>query len=146
VLLSASPVWHEVVITAGLKIPLSRWESLRSICDEALFVRSHLPKTLSVLLDGSRQERAALFCLAEITGRSTNLMVFSELLPHSLSHATRSSRLTTSINELLTSDRDLYERLPSKTQVAISDYVGPRIFEAVAQRENGEAKVDFSIK
>lgn len=143
VLLSAFPVWHEVVITAGLKIPLSHLESLRSVCDEAPFVRSHLPNTLSVLLDGSRQERAALFCLAEMTGRSTNLMVFSELLPHSLYRATRSSRLMTAINELLTTDRDLYERLPSKTQSAISNYVGPRILEMVALRE---AKIDVSVK
>ena len=150
VLLSASLVWDEVVITAGLRIPPSRWESLRSICDEAPFVRSHLPKTLSVLLDGSRQERAALFCLAEITGRSTKLMVFSKLLPHSLSHATQSPRLTTAINKLLASDRELYERLPSNTQKAISDYVAHCSLSIssspVAQVTDSNLKVASSIK
>ena len=67
------------------------------LCNEAHFARSHLKKTLSTLLEGSTQAKAALFCLKQI--RSEDItedlqIAFAKLLPHSLLHAENLPELT----------------------------------------------------
>ena len=120
--LSTSPAWDE--INAQLNIRLTGADSLQGLCDEAHFVRSHLTKTLSALLNEFTQEKAALFCLEQIIDENTKedlRVAFAKLLPHSLSHARQSPELTTNIQILVTQHRTLYNGLPF-TPKAITDY------------------------
>ena len=121
--LTTSPAWDE--IDALLNIRLKGPDSLLGLCDEASFARSHLKKTMSVLLKGSKQARAALFCLKQIhsTDISKELQIaFAKLLPHSLFHAEQLPELRTAVQQLQT-QHVIYQRLPVETWKAITDYL-----------------------
>jgi hypothetical protein len=122
--LSTSPAWDEV--NASLNIRLTGSDSLKGLCDDAHFARSHLKKTMTALLTGSTQAKAALFCLEQLQSEdiSEDLQTaFAKLLPHSLLHAKqfKLSELKTAIQQLQTRHL-IYERLPAETQRAITDY------------------------
>jgi len=124
--LTTSPKWDEVIISAGLNIPLKGSDAVRSVLDEAPFVRSRLPKTSFALRLASTQIKAADFCIAHITDHSTpnNLrLAFSELLPHSLALAGQSAKLSVQLKDLLSHPENIYTSLPSQTQRAIVDYL-----------------------
>ena len=121
--LITSPAWDE--INASLNIRLTGPDSLLSLCDEARFARSHLKMTMSALLKGSKQARAALFCLKEI--QSVHItkdlqIAFAKLLTHSLFHAEQLPELRTAIQQLRT-QRIIYQRLPVETQKAMTEYL-----------------------
>ena len=121
--LSTSPVWDE--INASLNIRLTGSDSLTGFCDEAHFTRSHHKKTLSVLLEGSTQTKAALFCLMQIQSEdiSEDLQIaFAKLLPHSLLHAEKLPELKAAIMRLRSQDI-IYQRLPLMTRKAIIVYL-----------------------
>ena len=121
--LTTSPAWDE--IGALLNIRLKGPDSLLGLCDEARFARSHLKKTMSVLLKGSKQARAALFCLKQMhsTDITNELQIaFAKLLPHSLFHAEQLPELRTAVQQLQT-QHVIYQRLPLETQKAITDYL-----------------------
>ena len=121
--LSTSPAWDE--INASLNIRLIGSESLRGLCDEAHFVRPHLKKTMSILLEGSTQAKAALFCIEQIQSKDITKdlqIAFAKLLPHSLLHAQQLPELKTAIQQLQTQCL-IYKRLPMKTRKAIIEYL-----------------------
>ena len=121
--LSTSPEWDE--INASLNIHLTGPDSLMGLCDEAHFARSHLKKTMSALLKGSKQSKAALFCLKQIQSEDITedlQIAFAKLLPHSLLHAEQLPELRTAIQQLRTQHL-IYERLPMGTRKAITDYL-----------------------
>ncbi|KAF8813059.1 hypothetical protein BYT27DRAFT_7251286 [Phlegmacium glaucopus] len=122
--LSTFPQWDE--INASLNIRLIGPKSLKGLCDEAHFARSHLTMTSSALINGSTQAKAALFCVEQICagGIAEDLRTaFAKLLPRSLLHAEKLLTLTLAIQSLKTDDA-LYQSLPSDTQKAITDYLG----------------------
>ena len=121
--LTTSPAWDEIgaLLNNRLKGP----DSLLGLCDEARFARSHLKKTMSVLLKGSKQARAALFCLKQM--HSTDItkelqIAFAKLLPHSLFHAEQLPELRTAVQQLQT-QHVIYQNLTVETQKAITDYL-----------------------
>ena len=121
--LSTSPAWDE--INASLNIRLTGSDSLTGVCDEARFVRLHLKKTMSVLLEGSTQAKAALFCTKQIQSEDITKdlqIAFAKLLPYSLLHAEQLPELNTAIQQLST-QRLIYQRLPVETRKAITDYL-----------------------
>jgi len=122
--LTTSPTWDKVVIDTGLNIPSRGLDALRSILNEAPFVRSRLPKTSLALRLKSKQVASAGFCITQITDGSTpeDLRVaFSELLPDSLALAQESPKLSIQLRNLLSHTDGLYDRLPLRTQRAITD-------------------------
>ena len=121
--LSTSPAWDE--INASLNIRVTGSDSLMGLCNEALFARSHLKGTMSALLKGPTQARAALFCAKEIQSKDITedlQFAFAKLLPHSLLHAEQLPELTTAIRRLGT-QHFIYLRLPVETQKAITGYL-----------------------
>jgi hypothetical protein len=81
--------------------------------------------TMSALLKGSKQARAALFCLKEI--QSVHItkdlqIAFAKLLTHSLFHAEQLPELRTAIQQLRT-QHIIYQRLPVETQKAMTEYL-----------------------
>ena len=121
--LFTSPAWDEINVSLNIRMKGS--DSLMSFCDEICFARSHLKKTMSALLKGSKQARAALFCFEQIQSNDITedlQIAFAKLLPHSLLHAERSPRLRTAIQQLRTQHL-IYQRLPVETRKAISDYL-----------------------
>jgi hypothetical protein len=114
-------------VIALLNIRLTGPNSLKGFCDEAHFARLHLTVTSSALVDGLTQAKAALFCLEQIQSEDITKdlhIAFAELLSHSLLHATRQlPELRTAIQILLTQHLALYQKLPSETQKAITDYL-----------------------
>lgn len=121
--LTTSLAWDE--INASLNIRLKGSDSLTGLCDEAHFARSHLKKTMSALLKGSKQAKAALFCLKQIQSEDIPedlQTAFAKLLPHSLLHAEQLPKLRTAIQQLRTQHL-IYERLPVETRKAITEYL-----------------------
>ena len=121
--LFTSPAWDE--INASLNIHLTGSDSLTGLCDEAHFARSHLRRTLSTLLKGSTQAKAALFCLTQIQSEDITedlQIAFAKLLPHSLLHAKQLPELGTAIQQLR-NQHLIYPRLPVDTRKAITDYL-----------------------
>jgi hypothetical protein len=121
--LTTSPAWDE--IDALLNIRLEGPDSLLGLCEEARFARSHLIKTMSALLKGSKQARAALFCLKQMHSADITedlQIAFAKLLPHSLFHAEQSPELRTAIQQLQTQHL-IYQILPVETRKAITDYL-----------------------
>jgi len=111
-------------------------DPLRSILEEAPFIRSRLPKTSLALRLKSRQIASAGFCITQITARSTPKklrLAFSELLPHSLTLAGRSPELSVRLRNLLSRPDQLYNRLPLQTQGAIMDYLSSQNPTAASQ-------------
>ncbi|KAF8800860.1 hypothetical protein BYT27DRAFT_6821233 [Phlegmacium glaucopus] len=122
--LSTFPAWDE--INASLNIRLTGPNSLKGLCNEAHFARSHLTTTSSALVNGSTQAKAALFCLKQIQSKGITKdlhIAFVKLLPHSLLHATQLPELRTAIQSLQTQHLTVYQRLPLETQNAITDYL-----------------------
>ena len=122
--LSTSPAWDE--INASPSIRLTGSDSLTGFCNEARFARSHLKKTMSALLKGATQAKAALFCLKQIQSKDITKdlqIAFAKLLPHSLSHAEQLPELRTAIKQLQTQQHLIYQSLPVETQKAITDYL-----------------------
>ena len=121
--LSTSPAWDEV--DASLKIRLTGSDSLMGLCDDAHFARSHLKETLSALLKGSTQAKAAFFCLEQMQSDDITQdlqITFAKLLPHSLLHANHLPELRTAIQQLR-SQHLIYQILPAETRKAITDYL-----------------------
>ena len=121
--LSTSSAWDE--LNASRTIHLTGSDSLKGFCDEAHFARSHLKKTLSALLQGSKQSKAAFFCLKQIQSKDITedlQIAFAKLLPHSLLYAERLPELRTAIQWLQTQHL-IYQRLPVETRKAMTDYL-----------------------
>ena len=117
--LSTSPAWDEI------NIRLIGSDSLTGLCNEAHFARSHLIKTMSSLLKGSTQAKAALFCLKQIQSADITKdlqIAFAKPLPHSLFHAEELPELRIAIQQLRTQHL-IYQRLPVETRKAITDYL-----------------------
>ena len=124
VLLCMLPSWDRVITPTNLHINPLRWASFRSICDTAYFVHSHLPKTSSILLDGSKQADAAYFCITQLRHSTPNTWnILPELLAESLSHAGRSPKVINSIRGFLRGRNGKYKGLPSNTWRAMTDYL-----------------------
>ena len=121
--LSTSPAWDEVKILLTRNIRLTGSDSLTGFCDEAHFARSHLKKTMTALLKGSTQAKAALFCVKQMQSEDITedlKIAFAKLLPHSLLHAEELLELRFAILRLRT--RYQLERFPAETRKAIADY------------------------
>ena len=121
--LSTSPEWDE--INTSLNIYMTGSDSLMGLCDEARFARSRLKETMSVLLEGPTQAKAALFCIKQIQSEDITKelqIAFAKLLPHSLFHAEQSPELKAAIHQLRTQSL-IYQRLPVETRKAITDYL-----------------------
>ena len=124
VLLCMLPSWDKVITPIHLHINSLRWASFRSICDAACFVHSHLPKTSSILLDGSKQAEAAHFCITQLRSSTPNTWnILPELLADSLSHASRSPKVINSIRGFLRRRNGKFKGLPSNTWRAMTDYL-----------------------
>ena len=79
---------------------------------------------MSDLLKGSKQARAALFCIKQIQSEDNTedeQIAFAKLLPHSLLHAEQLPELRTAIHQ--TRHLTIYQRLPVDTRKAITDYL-----------------------
>ena len=133
--LITSPAWDE--INASLNIHLTGPDSLLGLCDEARFARSHLKNTMSALLRGSKQARAALFCLKQMQSVdiSKDLQIaFAKLLTHSLFHAEQLPELRTAIIKQLLTQPLIYQILPEETREAITEYIHSTIGSRTAVR------------
>jgi hypothetical protein len=97
-------------------------KTLKSIRDEASFIRSHMPKTLSVLLGQHENRDAALYCLERMKDNLTKSlrMTFAELLPHSLSLVPWSAQVATAIEGLR--NEEFYKQFPIEAQNAMNNY------------------------
>ncbi|KAF9554680.1 hypothetical protein CPC08DRAFT_164924 [Agrocybe pediades] len=122
--LSTSSTWDEV--NARLIIKLLGPSSLQGLCDEASFARSNLPATMSMLLDKSKQERSAVFCLEKVLSQDTKDVMrsaFATLLPDLLARAEATATLTSLIETLLTENPAICKRLPPEAMKSITDYL-----------------------
>lgn len=120
-----SPIWDQV--KTHVNVSTTRPKAIHGLCDEANFVRSYLPETMSFILCESSQEQAALYCLRFIISKHITEDVraaFIDLFFPSLVRAKlRSTPLESSIRTLITQYPTVYNILPSKTQKEIRRYL-----------------------
>ncbi|KAF4612512.1 hypothetical protein D9613_012743 [Agrocybe pediades] len=123
--LTTSSKWDEV--DTRLDFKLVGPDSLRGLCNEARFARLNLPATMSILLDKSRQARAADFCLQHIMSAETEGTQWrsglATLLPDLLTRAEATPTLTSSIGTLLAAHPAIFARLPLETMKSIANYL-----------------------
>lgn len=137
------PVWDE--ITVWSQIRLLGPGSLRGLCDEAQFVRKHLPATTARLRQPTCHEFAARLLLLSMIDDTLPIPILeaiAKLLPRSLKIAEPTSGLYEDFVKTLSQPKIWHEKIP--LQAALSLYpLFSDLHKKIFARAESEGKREF---